>query len=216
MNYDAVIFDFDGTLADTGPDVWLSIEFAAREAGGRIREDFVAKAANLGLSIEEIFAAIEPFPGAEKLERFADDVARHYRTINRYELTEFYPGIPGLLESLKGAGVPAYIVTLKPYEALSRILELKRWNSFFVAWYSPDSLPGPARSKASLIAYLLAGRLKGFNPVYVGDTWSDVAAARTCGIDCVGAAYGDGDVAALLAECPRHVVYNSRQLANYV
>ena len=60
MKYDIVLWDFDGTLANTGQDVWGSLEYAARVLGGEIRKQFRADDSNLGKSMEEIFLAIEP------------------------------------------------------------------------------------------------------------------------------------------------------------
>ena len=36
MEYRCLLWDFDGTLADTGSDVWNSLTYAARRAGGAI------------------------------------------------------------------------------------------------------------------------------------------------------------------------------------
>ena len=43
MKYDIVLWDFDGTLANTGQDVWGSLEYAARVLGGEIRKQFRAE-----------------------------------------------------------------------------------------------------------------------------------------------------------------------------
>jgi phosphoglycolate phosphatase len=214
MKYEAVIFDFDGTLADTAPDVWLSLRYAAREAGGRIPEPFASVSANLSLPLERIFAAVEPFPGPERLEGFAKDVERHYRALSGHELTGLYPGVPELLDRIKAEGVPAFIVTMKPQEALSRILKLKSWGGWFEACLSPDSFPGARRDKASLLSFLMKTRLPGRRAVYVGDSWTDAAAARDCGIDFIGAAYGDGDPERLAAERPLRLVFDPRDLGD--
>jgi phosphoglycolate phosphatase len=212
MNYDAVIFDFDGTLADTGPDVWASLDYAAGRAGGRMRADFASEPPNLGLPMETIFRAVEPFPGDEAFRQFEEDVRRHYRFLNDYTRTALYPGVRELLEEMQSRGLPAYIVSLKPCEALTRIIAAKGWERWFPGRFSPDSFGGENLPKVALLRRLVSDRLRGAKVVYVGDTWTDVAAARACGIDSIGAAYGDGDVSLLLAECPTMLAYDSRDL----
>jgi phosphoglycolate phosphatase len=212
MSYEAVIFDFDGTLADSARDVWISLAFAAAEEGGRLREGFDSRASNLSLPLEDIFAAIEPFPGLERFESFAASVERHYRRVNRYEMTELYPGIPELLRRLKSEGVTSCIVSQKPEEALSRILRVKHWEAWFDAWLSPDSFPDLRLGKAARISLLLEDRLKGRRAVYIGDSWTDAVAARESGIDFIGAAYGDGDPELLAAERPLRLVRDPRAL----
>jgi phosphoglycolate phosphatase-like HAD superfamily hydrolase len=212
MNYEAVIFDFDGTLADTARDVWLSLAVAAEEAGGRLREGFSARDSNLSLPLKDIFAAIEPFPGPERFESFSAAVERHYRRVSRYERTELYPGIAELLRRLKSEGVPSFIVSQKPCEALSRILRIKQWGAWFDAWLSPDSFSDLSLGKAALISLLLEDRLKGRRAVYIGDSWTDAVAARESGVDFIGAAYGDGDPELLAAESPLCLVRDPRML----
>ena len=58
--YDAVIFDFDGTVAYTAADVWDSLRWAARRLGGELDGEFSKNDANLGLPMERIFAAAQP------------------------------------------------------------------------------------------------------------------------------------------------------------
>lgn len=42
MEYRCLLWDFDGTLADTGSDVWNSLTYAARRAGGAIDDLYCA------------------------------------------------------------------------------------------------------------------------------------------------------------------------------
>jgi phosphoglycolate phosphatase len=47
MEYRCLLWDFDGTLADTGSDVWNSLTYAARRAGGAIDDLYMRDDANL-------------------------------------------------------------------------------------------------------------------------------------------------------------------------
>jgi len=66
---------------------------------------------------------------------------------------------------------------------------------------------GKEKKKSELISYILEKTgCKPEETVYIGDTWSDVIAARENNIDCIGVTYGDGDTGELLAENPRFCV----------
>lgn len=207
MKYKIILWDFDGTLADTGQDVWNSLAYAAKKCGGSLPKEYSRDDSNLGKPMEEIFRQIIPYPGEEKYQEFEEQVRVHYRQISMYSNTYLYPGIYELLVSMKKQKVVNYIITLKPREALEGILCKKGWAELFDRWISPDSLPGSERTKSELISYVLQQTCYAkADYVYIGDTWSDAAAAYKNGIDCIGVTYGDGDTAMLLDKKPKYHV----------
>lgn len=212
MKYHIIVWDFDGTLANTGQDVWTSVEYAAAKLGGAIRKAFREDDANLGKPMQEILSNIEPFPGEGRLEAFEELVRIHYRTISEYEKTDLYPGMKELLKILRKDGTLHYIITLKPREALERILEKKGWKQYFDGWLSPDSFPGHLYTKGQLLFHFLETAGKGKEIVYVGDTASDVTACRENAIACIGVTYGDGNTATLCAADPACIVETVEEL----
>ena len=48
----------------------------------------------------------------------------------------------------------------------------------------------------------MGGMFASRQPVCVGDTWTDITAARSCGLPVIAVLYGDGNTKALLAEHP--------------
>lgn len=205
MMYRAVLFDFDGTLADTKEDVWLSLEYAAKQVGGTLPTAFRANSANLACTEEEIFSALTPTPPTERLEAFCAAVKHHYRKLNSFTNTRLFAGIAKLLEQCQTSGIPCYIITNKPAEPMQKLLLTKGWNSLFQGVLSPDSFPGEERRKADLIHYTLESLLKHKDAVYIGDTDSDVYACRENSLDCIGVLYGDGDPSRVRAAEPNHL-----------
>ncbi len=215
LKYNAAIFDFDGTLANTAADVWKSVEYAAEKLGGHMDQDFMKDESKLGLPLPEIFRAVIPAMPEQLFKQFRDEIRRHYRTENAYAQTCLYPGIEALLLRLGRKKIPCYIVSAKPLMALERILVLKHWDGYFKAWYSQDMDNGNLVAKGELLQRLLSSELTGLHPVYIGDTYTDAIAAREVGLDIIAAAYGDGNVERLLSENPTYVVYSATELEAY-
>lgn len=217
MVYLAVLWDFDGTLAYTSADVWLSLEYAADQLGGHIDETFRQNDSNLAKPIYEIFQQVTPFPGIEKYQKFNELLQIHYRMMNQYETTDFFTGMKEMLEKLNENGVRNYIVTMKPKEALEKILEKKQWKNLFTDWISPDSFGQKEKTKAEMIAYIIKREafLKD-QVIYIGDTWSDVMAAHENQIECMAVTYGDGEPGKLKSANPEYIVNRPEELREWL
>ena len=202
-----VLWDFDGTLADTGGDVWRSLDYAAKMCGGSFPENYMNDAVHLGESLNTIFRRIEPFPGEAAFTQFKNSVMTHYRTMNDYATTRLYPGVLALLGELRLQRIVSVIVTDKPRQALERLLRAKGWADLFDGWTSPDSIPGRHMDKTAMIeAMLYRYQADADNCIYVGDRWGDIEAARRNGVDCIAVTYGDGDARLLHEHAPAYCV----------
>jgi len=202
-----ILFDFDGTLADTAPDL--------AAAANRQRE-------RRGLApLPE--ARLRPFAsqGARGLLRAALDMlpdhpdfpATRQQFLDDYEAamtcrTQLFPGIPELLQRLQAQGLRWGIVTNKT-ERLA--LPLVRHLGLAEACAVTVCGDTTAHAKPHPEPLLHAARLAGFAPhdcLYVGDDLRDVQAARAAAMPVVAAAYGycgDGeDVAAWQADRYAH------------
>ena len=208
-----VLWDFDGTLANTSGDVWGSLRYAAGRRGGSFVGGFDERDENLALPMDVIYASLCPPPDPAALPSFEEDVRVHYRSISAHPETDLYPGMRELLEELRTRGVHSRIVTNKPQGALLRILDLKGWRGLFDGWVCADSDDGVELSKAQMAARAMnAESASPDECVMVGDSWGDVVGAHATGVHSVAVTYGDGDVDRLLCEEPDQVAENVEQL----
>lgn len=209
-----VVWDFDGTLADTQGDVWESLRYAANRMGRCFPAGFEDDGEHLALSMSQIMKALEPAAGPERLESFECDVRAHYRSISAHPNTKLYPGMDTFLRELRARGIQSRIATNKPADALERLLALKGWDALFDGWVASDMGKGCELTKEQMIRLtLLQAGVDCADAVMIGDSWGDVQGARLAGIACIGVTYGDGDNARLLAEGPNYSVDNVTQLA---
>ena len=211
---DLVVWDFDGTLADTQGDVWGSLRYAAGRMGRRFSAGFEDDDEHLALPMGQIMAALEPPVDPADLGVFERDVRVHYRSISAHPHTRLFPGIEALLRALRARGAQCRIATNKPVAALERLLALKGWGDLFDGWVTSDMGEGGRDlDKAQMVRMTLArAGVEAGRAVMVGDSWGDVRGAREAGVASVGVTYGDGDTARLLAEGPDCVADDVNQL----
>jgi phosphoglycolate phosphatase/pyrophosphatase PpaX len=190
-----VIFDLDGTLADTLPLCIAAFRLAVEPLAARTLTD-AEIIATFGPSEEGTIRALAP-------DHFAAGLAgylRHYEALHDTCPAPF-AGVPALLAFLKARGARLGLVTGKG--AGSAWISLRRFGlaDVFEAVETGDP-SGPV--KAGGLRRILAGwRMAPEQAVYVGDAPSDILAARAAGVPVVGAAWaGTADRARLAALHP--------------
>jgi phosphoglycolate phosphatase len=184
----AVLFDLDGTLVDTAPDMVAVLQELQRD---RDREPVAydvgrAYVSNGALGLLSLgFPDIEHAVGSELhtayLERYALRVC---------EASALFPGLGHLLETLDAAGLPWGVVTNKPAHLTNPLLERLALAARCACTVSGDTLPQRKPHPAPLLhACELAGLLPQ-NTIYVGDASRDIQAGQNAGMATIAAAYG--------------------------
>ena len=211
-----VVFDFDGTLADTGSGITKSAQYALDQMGWPHYETdrlgfFVGPPLNdsfmrLGMNEEEALRAVALFR-----ERYA---AR-----GKLEF-EIYPGIPELLRQMKEVGMRLGMATSKP-ETFAREIA---GHGGFLNWFdyiSGNSMNDEERvsSKADRIRDVLekSGCLdQRDHVIMVGDRKFDIAGAKEYGVRAVGVAYGYGDRKELEEAGAERIFDTVEELSDYL
>ena len=176
--YQAVIFDLDGTLADTEPLV-IGCMLETINAAGHpvVREQLLRYIGPplpimlnhmLGLSLEQA----QPIY-LDYLERYRRDYMPR---------TTPLPGAEPLLDALREARAPLAIVTNKREDAGRQTVELLGWSQRFVTIIGADTAAAPKPDAAPILLALQRLGAAPADAAIVGDTESDMGAGRNANL----------------------------------
>ena len=187
--FDAVIFDFDGTVGDTGPGVRNAVRYSLNEYKMPIYEDRLNEF--LGPPLYETYEKMYGL-SPEKANEIVDTYRVYYADKGVYEV-EAYPGIIELLKALKAKGVKLAVASSKPQTFLD--ICAKHIGAFDLF----DEVVGPELKNHEANKTWLVNRAcerLGVTPsksvAMVGDRFYDIEGANTAGVTSIGVEYGFG------------------------
>jgi 2-phosphoglycolate phosphatase len=184
----AILFDLDGTLLDTAPDMVGALN-RLRVEEGFAPLPFADVRASVSHGAMRLVTLGFPDAGKDDVERlrlrFLDLYAR-----NLADGTCLFPGIDEVLAMLESDGLPWGVVTNKPGWLTDPLVDRLGLTRRACCVVSGDTL---AERKPHPMPLLHAAQLAGVPPhrcVYVGDAERDIVAGRAAGMQTVVAAYG--------------------------
>jgi phosphoglycolate phosphatase len=206
------IFDLDGTLVDSVPDIHAALNrLMARRSLPPFSLAEVASFVGDGVKVllDRAFAARGASHGAVPDAAAFPDFMADYEAHAAVE-TRPYPGIPALLSGLAEAGWRLGVCTNKPEKAARILLDQLGLSPMIAALGGGDSFPVRKPDPGHLLATLAAAGGEAGRAVMIGDHHNDMAAARGAGLPAIFCAWGYGTpamaegapVAATVAELP--------------
>jgi phosphoglycolate phosphatase len=185
-----VVFDLDGTLVDSAPDIHAALDrlMAGLRRPPFAREEVVAMIGDgVRRLVERALAARDlPFDPAA-LAAFSADY-----TANAAVATRPFPGVPEALAALQDAGWRLAVCTNKPAAATAALLGALGLAGRFAAVGGGDSFPVRKPDPGHLLGALRAAGGEAGRAAMVGDHRNDVLAAQGAGLPCLFAAWGYG------------------------
>jgi len=184
----AVLFDLDGTLIDTAPDMVAVLQTLQSDHGlspvsYELGRSYVSNGA-LGLARLGFPDASDALLEEMRLE-FLDRYGRNF-----CDRSALFSGMEPLLRQLEAASIPWGVVTNKPRRFTEPLLAALRLADRVACCVSGDTLPLRKPDPAPLLhACELAG-VKAGDSVYVGDSARDIEAGQAAGMGTIAAGYG--------------------------
>lgn len=211
--FDFVLFDFDGTVADTAGGITRCALEALRFYG---YDEPDKKRLRLFIGPPLIDSFMQLYGADEELaKKMVDKYREHYSAGGMFEC-DFYEGVPQLLEALENAGCKMAIASSKPGKFVAEILKKLGADKYF-GFISAPEIGHVNPTKAELITWAMQelGAAKE-NTVMVGDRLFDIEGAKQAGIQSIGAVYGFGSEEELREYKADMLAFNAGQIKELI
>jgi phosphoglycolate phosphatase len=176
-----IIFDLDGTLIHSAPDLHASANKMLADEGHKpLSLDLITSF--IGNGVPRLVELVMQDCGLDKAdhERLVASYLAHYDA-GPVDLTELYPNLEATLIALKSAGYTMGVCTNKPEAPARQILDLLDLSQYFDVVIGGDALAVKKPDPAPLVkAFADVGATE---LLYVGDSEVDAETARAAGVD---------------------------------
>ena len=188
-----VLFDLDGTLVDTAPDLGYALNIQLDRHGKKPLSDATIRPFASHGSRGLIGLGFGITPNDANFLALRDEYLALYDTVFTRSPV-LLAGIAELLQAIENKGLKWGIVTNKPRRFTLRLIESMGLHKRAACVVSGDDAPQPKPSPATLLLACEQIGVKSENCVYVGDAERDVQAGRAAGMKTVVALFGYIDV----------------------
>lgn len=208
----AVLFDFDGTLANSRQIILASLKGACDELNLSLPSEqqcLLGVGVPLLKAVEMIFSDQDPvlYPKIEKSYRAVYQKLR----AGEIEVDPFYPGVEEGLVQLQQAGLQLGIVTSKHRDSMEQTMDrMDLYRFFSVMKAGDDGVGKPAPDL--LLAAMSDMKVMASDVPYIGDTVHDMKAAKAAGMEAIGVSWGFHAVDDLRREGANEIVDDFSQL----
>ena len=206
-----VIFDFDGTLADTKENIILTFQMTMKELGVEIKSRQEC-AATIGLTLEDAFKVLYPGMAAEKYVLLRDTYRRIFKENRKILVPGLFPEVMDTLEELRRRGYLMSIASSRLSPSLHSFLEDMKIAHLFEYAVGGDNVEHPKPAPDAVLQILRHYNLSAEEAFVVGDMPFDINMATNAGVKSCGVTWGNADAAQLKESGANYIIDKMSQL----
>lgn len=207
-----LVFDWDGTLADSTAIIANAIQQACRDLELAPPDDGSARFV-IGLGLADALRHVAPGLAAADYPRLSDRYREHY--LARDPEIPLFPGAREMLDELDARGFLLAVATGKSRVGLTRALQQQGLAHRFVATRCADEgMPKPHPDM--LLALMDRCGVAPEETLMIGDTTHDLELARNAGASAVAVTYGAHPLAGLAGLSPLATLASIGELAAWL
>lgn len=212
-DYKLLIFDWDGTLADSIGRIVEAMQVAATRCDMPVRDDFAIKGI-IGLGLPEAIRTLYPHISPDEMMAFRERYAESYVALEAVP-SPLFEDVVESLAGFRAAGYQMAVATGKSRRGLDRVLKAHGWQDYFEITRAADetaSKPDPLMLR-EILAHC------GVEPgqaLMVGDSSFDLLMARNAGMDSVAVGYGAQALDSLREFGPRLAIERFSELRTWL
>jgi phosphoglycolate phosphatase len=210
-----VMFDLDGTLVDSVPDLAAAVDSMLVQLG---RAPAGIEAVRLWIGNGSRVLVRRALAGSLEHAQVSDELAEQALGLfmaaygRAHGNTQVYPGVRETLKWLSSKGVEMALITNKAEQFVAPLLDELKLGRYFRWIIGGDTLPQQKPDPAALLHVMNMAGVSPGQALFVGDSRNDVLAAKAAGVACVGLSYGYNHGRPIAEETPSLVVDDLRAL----
>lgn len=214
-SYDYVIFDFDGTVTDTGEGILKSLQYSFEQMGHEV-PDLSDLKKFIGPPIHYSYVNFYGIDESE-VEQYIKKYRERYKKTGVYECF-VYDGMLETLKTLRENGVKLGIASSKPIKLVYDVMEYLRLTEYFDAVVGTqfDDSNHPGKTDLVLQSMEKLGDKDKKRTLMVGDRFFDIDGAAGAGVDSVGVTYGYGSREEFMEHNATYIVDSPKDILNIV
>lgn len=191
--YKAILFDLDGTLLDTAPDLIEACNYTLNKFGYKKLDEKIIRT-KVTAGMREMLRLGVPKSQWESagIETVMRDCFAEYYTEHICDRTKEFEGMSDLIEMLHSHGIKTAVITNKYYEMAKKVLSKFEFSKNFELILGCDSLTHSKPHPEPILKALELLGSKAEESLYVGDHLNDIKAAIASKTDSVAVLWGYG------------------------
>lgn len=211
----AVIFDFDGTLADSGQCGLLATQKAFEQIGlvvpTKETVDYY-----MGIPIEQSFKEMSNDTlREEEFQLLLNTFRQHYKELEQQLITAF-TGIADVLQRLHDEGLQLYVLSSKKSDVLYRNLQKLELDQYFTDWYGSDKVAQYKPHPDGIYKIAERYQLDLSQCIMVGDATFDIDMGKAAGCQTIAVNWGSHSKQQLLDVQPTYFAQQVPELVQYI
>ncbi len=215
MDIQAVIFDFDGTLADTRKLIITAKQEMMKEHGLKVLDEATC-ASSIGLTAYDAFSRDYPELSPEEVEVLVKAYRAKFEEFKKSMPPELFPGVDKVFSELKKRGIAITIATSRNRKSLLEFVG--NWgmtDEFSVILCAEDTKkvkPEPEPVLKTLETLSISPE----QALVVGDMPVDILMGKRAGAFACGVTYGNSNRKELLASGADFVIDSMEEILSYI
>ncbi|MCV9921648.1 HAD family hydrolase [Pseudomonas sp. BT-42-2] len=211
--YELLVFDWDGTLADSIGRIVLAMNLAAERAGEAPSAEDAVKGI-IGLALSEAISVLYPHLEPVQVEVFRQHYADVYMALDQ-QPSPLFEGVLESLDAFRAEGYRLAVATGKARRGLDRVLKANGWEQFFDITRAADETRG--KPHPLMLEEILAHcQVEPGQALMVGDSAFDLQMASNAGMHSVAVGYGAMSLQALAEFGPQVCIDHFSQLRQWL
>ncbi len=189
LNFDALLFDLDGTLLDTAPDFITALKIQLQRHGREPLADEVIRTCVTNGSVGLIQRGFDMPTDHPQFETLREEFLALYLS-NLADKTALFAGLQQVLDECSTRNIPWGIVTNKPWRYTeSTLLQLNLMDGAATV-ICPDHVTHPKPDPEAMFLACTEIATAPADCLYVGDHVRDIVAGRDAGMRTIAAGWG--------------------------